>query len=52
MEFILLANIKRLHEVPVGIKADTTLPFHNLQTIQKGSENYKFCIQSTCIPTL
>jgi hypothetical protein len=52
MECIQLANIKRLHEVPVGIKADTTLPFHNLQTFQKGSGNYKLCIQITCIPTL
>jgi hypothetical protein len=51
-ECIQLANIKRLHEVPVGIKADITLPFHNLQTFQKGSGNYKCCIHSTCIPTL
>ena len=52
MECIQFANIKRLHEVSVGIKADTTLPFHNSQTFQKGRGNYKFCIQSTCIPTL
>jgi hypothetical protein len=52
MECMQLANLKILHEVPVSIKADTTLPFHNLKTFQNGSGNYKFCIQSTYLPTL
>ena len=52
MGCIQIANIRGLHEVPVGIKAEMSLPFHHLQTFQKGSGNYKFCIQSTWIPTL